>query len=171
PDTYYGADPLRLELRVREDLSHFVQPKKDLGWPVLPSFFIEVKGPEGNAAVLKRQSVYDSVLTARRIQHLRTYYCDDEDELFDGAAYVLCATFNDGRLRFYATHVVRASNRNGMKNHHTEIMDFAIDNRQDEFVKARAAMWNARQWTDDRRNEMIDAANAFRPAQGDQHGS
>lgn len=73
PDIYYGARPEQLNRRVRDELSSYIIPLTQTDLPVAPNFFLAVKGPDGSAAVAKRQASYDGALGARGIHILRSY--------------------------------------------------------------------------------------------------
>lgn len=53
--------------------------------PLAPSFFMEVKGPDGSAAVATRQARYDGALGSRAIHSLQNY--NEEEPLYDGTPY------------------------------------------------------------------------------------
>jgi hypothetical protein len=64
PDIYYGARPEQLDRRVRDELSGHIIPSTQDDLPIVPNFFLAVKGPDGSAAVAKRQAIYDGALSA-----------------------------------------------------------------------------------------------------------
>ena len=59
PDLYYGARPEHLDRRVRNELSGRINPLTQVDLPMAPDFFLAAKGPDGFAAVAKRQASYD----------------------------------------------------------------------------------------------------------------
>uniref|UniRef100_A0A0B7KLR8 Uncharacterized protein n=1 Tax=Bionectria ochroleuca TaxID=29856 RepID=A0A0B7KLR8_BIOOC len=58
PDIYHGARPERLLYRLRERLSGQIEPSSQGDLPLAPNFFVEIKGPDGSAAVAQRQINY-----------------------------------------------------------------------------------------------------------------
>jgi hypothetical protein len=73
PDHYYGSHPDKLDKKVRERLSDKIVPSRRKHLPVLPSFFVDIKGPGESGIVAKRQACYDGALEARGMHALRTY--------------------------------------------------------------------------------------------------
>ncbi|KAL9616393.1 MAG: hypothetical protein Q9160_008747 [Pyrenula sp. 1 TL-2023] len=73
PDIYYGARPEQLDRRVRDDLSGLIIPSTEENLPILPNFFLAVKGPDGSLAVAGRQATYDGALGARAMRSLEGY--------------------------------------------------------------------------------------------------
>lgn len=72
-DFYDGLLQTDIEIDVRHNLSPFIVPSNGSGIPVLPNFFLDAKGPDGSAAVLKRQAFYYGTLGARGIQKVQSY--------------------------------------------------------------------------------------------------
>jgi hypothetical protein len=73
PDRYYGSHPDKLDKKVRERLSDKIVPSRRKHLPVLPNFFVEIKGPSGSRIVAKWQECYYGALGARGMHALRTY--------------------------------------------------------------------------------------------------
>jgi hypothetical protein len=65
PDFYDGVRPALIDLRIREELGSYITPATQGEAPALPNFFIEAKGPDGSAAVARRQACFDGALGAR----------------------------------------------------------------------------------------------------------
>ena len=76
PDIYYGARPEQLDRRVRDELSGLIIPSTQHALLIVPNFFLAAKGPDGSAAVAKRQAYYDGALGARGIHSPRVYNQD-----------------------------------------------------------------------------------------------
>lgn len=81
PDIYYGARPKELSRPIRDALGHYIMPSTIQGKPLAPNFFIEVKGPNGSAAVATRQVRYDGAIGSRAIHSLQNY---EEKLQYDG---------------------------------------------------------------------------------------
>ena len=52
-DYHNGSRPAQLHTNVRNDLGPYIIPTNDRQRPLLPNFFMEVKGPKGDAAEMK----------------------------------------------------------------------------------------------------------------------
>lgn len=65
PDFYDGIRPANLKKDIRKELGPYIVPSTNTAAPCLPNFFTEGKGPNGNAAVCKRQALYDGAVGAR----------------------------------------------------------------------------------------------------------
>ncbi|KAH8710161.1 hypothetical protein GQ44DRAFT_714488 [Phaeosphaeriaceae sp. PMI808] len=73
PDVYYGSRPEQLQQQIREDLSGQIIPSIQHDLPILPIFFLALKGPDGSLAVAERQTRYDGALGARGMDSLQSY--------------------------------------------------------------------------------------------------
>jgi hypothetical protein len=58
PDLYYGAHAEQLDRRVCNKLSSHTTPSIQRDLPIVPNFFLEVKGLDGPVAVAGRQASY-----------------------------------------------------------------------------------------------------------------
>ncbi|KAK3064128.1 hypothetical protein LTS18_009879 [Coniosporium uncinatum] len=104
PDYYNGTRPTEVDPRVREDLKTYIVPSKREHAPLLANFFTEVKGPDGNAAVLKRQITNDAAYGARGMVEMQSY--GQDSRIYDGNAYTIGSTYHSGTgtLQMYAMH-------------------------------------------------------------------
>lgn len=66
-DIFYGSRPEQFDRRVREELNVYIIPSIQNDLPITPNFFLAVRGPNGSAAVAKRQAYYDGGAGARGI--------------------------------------------------------------------------------------------------------
>ncbi|KAH8661074.1 hypothetical protein BGZ61DRAFT_564617 [Ilyonectria robusta] len=58
PDViYYGARPEQLDQKVRHELDGYIIPSTQHDLAIAPNFFLEVKGPDGSAAVAKDNTI------------------------------------------------------------------------------------------------------------------
>ncbi len=62
-----------------------------------PNCYLEVKGPEGSAAVARRQACYDGAIGARGMLSLHSY--GKETMIYDNRAYTISSTYYDGMLK------------------------------------------------------------------------
>jgi len=99
---YYGARPHQLSQKVRDELSKQIIPSTQTELPILPIFFLAVKGPDGSAAVAKRQACCDGALGARAIQSLLSYR---QDEPVSNNASTITSVNHDGTFKMYTSHV------------------------------------------------------------------
>ncbi|KAF5529254.1 glyoxylate reductase, partial [Fusarium mexicanum] len=77
PDMYWGAYPDQLVPSARNELAGHIVPSTTLDKPMAPNVFLEVKGPEGNAAVATRQVRYNGAVGARGMHSLQNYRVDE----------------------------------------------------------------------------------------------
>ena len=159
PDFYDGARPERLDLRVRNQLSPYIVPSKNHTHPALPNFFAEVKGPDGNVAVARRQACYDGAVGARGMLYARSYASSGATE-FDGNAYCITATYHDGTLKLYTTHATQPAEPGGNPHYHmSQLGAVAMVHTADTFRQAAGAFRNARDWAKEQRDNVISLAN------------
>ena len=100
-DAYYGAHPEQLHRRVCDELSGHIVPYTQHDLPVAPNFFLAEKGPDGSAAVAKRQACYDSALGARGINSLQSY--GQKNAFYDNNAYTISSIYHNGQLQIFTT--------------------------------------------------------------------
>ncbi|KAI0436094.1 hypothetical protein F4803DRAFT_567138 [Xylaria telfairii] len=135
PDRYYGARPEQLDQRVRAELSRHIVPSTQHDLPIVPNFFVAVKGPDGSLAVAERQACYDGALGAR---------------VPDNKAYTITCTYHGGQLKMYTSHLVPAACPGG---------PYDLTGNASMFRQGAAAYRNARDWAKGQRDGAIDKAN------------
>ncbi|KAL9060054.1 MAG: hypothetical protein Q9162_000904 [Coniocarpon cinnabarinum] len=163
PGYYEGSPPEDVRKHVRDELGDYIIPCTELSRPCLPNFFVEVNGPEGNGRVLLRQACYAGVIGARAMHKIRSYV--DDTTALDGNAYTLCWTYDSssGVLIAYASYPT-------VSNHPKRAVDYrmirlhayVLRDSPDSFRRGVSAFRNARDWAQERRRELIDAANKTR---------
>ncbi|KAB8356475.1 hypothetical protein FH972_024058 [Carpinus fangiana] len=163
PDFYDGCQPRDIKKSVRDKLSDYIIPSTNSLNPALPNFFVEGKGPGGNAAVSRLQVCYDAAFGARAIYKLRSYV--DPDTAVDGNAYTISATYNggpgSGTLTLYATHLATSEDPNRPVDYHmTQLRGWLMTDSAESFRQGAAAIRNAREWAQEQRKALIAAANA-----------
>ena len=102
PDLYYGARPKQLSRRVRDELSGHIIPSTQDDLPIAPNFFLAAKGPDGTAAVARKQACYDGALRAWGIHSLQSY--GEGQSVYDNKAYTITSIYSDGQLKMYTSH-------------------------------------------------------------------
>lgn len=76
PDIYYGAGPSSANALSVEILGLASFPTTQHHFPILPHFFLTVKGPDGIQSMAERHACYDSALGARVMYKLRPIRAD-----------------------------------------------------------------------------------------------
>ncbi|RKL00424.1 hypothetical protein BFJ70_g17451 [Fusarium oxysporum] len=158
PDLYYGARPEQLDQKVRQELGGHIIPSTQHDLPIVPNFFLEVKGPDGSAAVAKRQLLYDMALGATGYDAIRSYKADAAT--YDNKAYTVGCTYQDGQLKMYASHPIEPfipENKHGIAM--TQLKAFALTNDPDTFRQGATAYRNGRDWAKLQRDQVIAQAN------------
>ena len=161
PDLYDGARPADLNEQVRASLGAYVVPSKNTTAPCVPNFFAEGKGPNGSSAVAKLQVLYDGALGARGIHELRSYI--HGETLFDNNAYTISSTYHGdtGDLTIYSTHPTPSDNpRKPIEYRMTQLDGWKMTRGPDTFRQGATALRNVREWAQEKRKELIAAANS-----------
>lgn len=91
PDYYEGSRALDLHKSIRYNLSNVIIPNVQTGTPILPNFFMELKGPDGSATVVRNQCLHAATLGAKGVNRLQAY--TKGDDYYDNKSYTLSATF------------------------------------------------------------------------------
>jgi len=73
PDYYYGAQPKQIHSDVRNELSTHIIPFNHTHLPTVLNFFLKAKGPDGSAAVARRQACHNGAIGVRAMQSLHLY--------------------------------------------------------------------------------------------------
>jgi hypothetical protein len=158
PDLYYGARPEQIDIQVRNKLSHQIIPSTQLDLSILPNFFLEVKGPDGNMTVSERQASYYGALGARGIHSLQSY---GQDELgYNNNAYTITTTYVGGHLKICASHPAQPKGPGSRPEYYTtQLRSFAMTDTADTFRQGATTFRNARDWAKEQRDEAIRHAN------------
>ena len=160
PDFYDGARLAQIDRRIRAELGSYITPSTQHQAPALPNFFTEVKGPDGIGAVAKRQACYDGAVGARGIDQLRAFGADKPDTVYDDNAYTITSTYHNGHLQIYTVHPTKPTDPgNSPEYYMTQINSFAMTGTAGRFREGASAFRNARDWAEERRNELITTAN------------
>ena len=160
PDVYDGSRPAELNQHIREKLGPYIVPSTNTTAPCLPNFFIEGKGPNGNAAVCKRQALYDGALGARGIHELRSYI--GQETLYDKKAYTIASCYHGASATLALNMIHPTPSTDPNRNYEfrmTQLRSWSMDDSPDAFRQGATALRNARDWAKQRREEFIAAAN------------
>ncbi|KAH7113469.1 hypothetical protein B0J13DRAFT_460818 [Dactylonectria estremocensis] len=159
PDIYYGAYPDELNRSIRDELAGHIIPSTMEDKPMAPNFFLEVKGPDGSAAVATRQARYDGAIGSRGIHSLQNY--GREEPQYDDQAHTYSSTYHDGTLKLFAHHVTAPTMSGGRPEYHmTQLRTFGMTDTRHTFVQGATAFRNVRDFAKRHRDGFIQAANA-----------
>lgn len=103
PNFYDGARPAQIDLRIRKELGPYIISTTQGQALALPNIFLEAKGPNESAVVIKRQACFDDALGARDIHKLRSFKAN-HTLAYDNNAYTIISTYHDGQLKMYTIH-------------------------------------------------------------------
>ena len=163
PDFYDGTRPAQENKQLRTDLGPYIVPSTDTTAPCLPNFFAEAKGRNGSPAVCERQALYDGALGARGVHELRLYV--DGETLYDNNAYTITSTYHaaTGVLNMYTMHPTPSTDPGNVSNfRQTQLGGWSMTANVDAFRQGASALRNARDWAQEKRKELIAAANGKR---------
>ena len=105
PDRWYGESRIPDVLISAGDLAKHIVPSTQEGRPVVPNFFLEVKGASGTLHAARRQACYDGALGARAIRNLQVAGQSTPPPL-DNMAYTIVTTLQNGHLDLFTCHPV-----------------------------------------------------------------
>ncbi|CZT08331.1 uncharacterized protein RCO7_08257 [Rhynchosporium graminicola] len=156
PDFYDGSELEKIHPEIRESLSSTIIPPTLRHAPCPPNFFMKAKGPDGSAAVAKRQACYDGAFGARAMTSMRQYR---QPPILDHKALSITTTFHDSCLRLYTTHITDLGSEDGPRYHMTQLRSFAMTDTVETFREGASALRNARDWAMEQREQVISTAN------------
>jgi hypothetical protein len=158
PDLYHGARPEQLDRRVRDELRGHIIPSTQDDLPIAPNFFLAAKGPDGTAAVARRQACYDGALGARGMHSLQSYR--EDESVHDNNAYTITSIYSDGQLKMYTSHPTQPTSPGGRPEYcMTQLNGWCMTGNAETFRQGATAYRNARDWTKEQRDEAIKRAN------------
>ncbi|KAL5338945.1 hypothetical protein BJX70DRAFT_398146 [Aspergillus crustosus] len=164
PDFYYGAISNQLKQEVKKQLSNQIVPSTRSNRPVVPNFFLELKGHDGSTSVAIRQACYDCALGARAmfsLQQLNRAGESDPGIIYDNKAYTITATFHQGHLTIYTTHPTIATSKDRSTDYMlTRVGYYSLLDTPESYQRALSAYRNARDLAEEYRNMIIKQANA-----------
>ncbi|CAG9946340.1 unnamed protein product [Clonostachys rosea f. rosea IK726] len=161
PDIYFGAYPEQLARSARNELAGHIVPSTMLDKLIAPNYFIEVKGPDGKAAVAIRQVRYDGAVGSRAMHSLQNYGADEPQ--YDGKVYTYSSTYHDGTLKMYAHHVTAPMEGSRPEYHMTQVDGWHMTGNIESFRRGATAFRNARDLAKQHRDNFIQAANTRAP--------
>lgn len=157
PDFAYGALSEQLNPTIRTALSHFIAPGPVI--PIVPNFFLEVKGPNGSAAINTWQACYDGAIGARAMHQLQNY--KQEEPIYNAKPCAFSSTYHDGTLKLYAHHLTAPATHGGRPEYHMfQVKAYALTSDLETFIQGATAYRNLRDLAKQLRDATIEYANA-----------
>lgn len=157
-DHYHGACPDELDQKVRDELSGHISPTAEASLVIAPNFFLELKGPSGNAVVADRSACYNGALGARGMHSLQSY--GQDRPIYDSCAYTITSTYLHGTLSMFTSHPVQPKPGKKLEIYMNRICSISIVGFFEHFRQRVIAYRNARDWAKEQRDKMIRRANA-----------
>lgn len=159
PDMYWGAYPEQLARSARNELAGHIMPSTMLDKPMAPNVFLEVKGPEGSAAVATRQVRYDGAVGARCMHSLQNYRVDEPQ--YDNKPHTFSFTYQDGYLKKYSHHMTAPTTEGGRPEYHmSQLRSFGMTDMRSTFVEGATDLRNTLDLAETYRGNFIRDANA-----------
>ncbi|KAF2844171.1 hypothetical protein T440DRAFT_523705 [Plenodomus tracheiphilus IPT5] len=157
PDVYYGARPEQLSRKVRDELNDQIIPSTQHDLPTVPNFFLAAKGPDGSAAVAKRQACYDGALGARGMHRLLSY--GQGEPVYNNAA-TITSIYHDGTLKMYTSHIAPPPSAGDRPEYHmTQVNTWGLTGNLEACQNGLRAYRNAQDWCKEQRDKAIRQAN------------
>ncbi|KAG5799299.1 hypothetical protein H9Q69_001674 [Fusarium xylarioides] len=159
PDIYWGAYPEQLTLLARNELAGHIMPSTMLDKPMAPNVFLEVKGPEGKAAVATRQVRYDGAVGARGMHSLQNYLV--EEPQYDRKPHTFSFTYHEGALKKYSHHMTAPMTEGGRPEYHISQIDtWGMTGKRSTFIEGATDLRNTLDLAETYRGAFIENANA-----------
>jgi hypothetical protein len=159
PDYYYGSRPKQIHPYLRDKLSKHIIPSNHTHLPALPNFFLEVKGPDGSAAVARRQACHNGAIGARAIQSIRSFG-QSEPVFYDNSISSISTTYHEGTLKVYVHSIAQPKGPGTMPEYYMcQLGSFAMTNSVDTFREGATAFKNALAMTEEYRKDAITQGN------------
>lgn len=157
PDFCYGSLPDNLDLSIRSELDRFIVPGGDI--PILPNFFLEVKGPDGRPSVATQQARYYGAIGARGMHSLQNHL--RKEPIYDDNAYSFSTTYQDGHLILFAHHLTAPTTPGGRPEYHmTQLKSFALTSDRETFTQGVTTFRLLRDLAKRYRDDFINDANS-----------
>lgn len=158
PDLYYGVRLEQLDRRVRDESNGHIIPSTHYDLPIAPNFFLAAKGPNGTAAVARRQACYDGALGARGMHSLQSY--GEAEPVHDNNAYTITSIYSDGQVKMYTSHLTQPTSPQGRPEYcMNQLGAYALTHNRETFRQGATAYRNAPDWTKEQRDRAIRRAN------------
>lgn len=157
PDVCYGALLDDLDPSIRSELDQLIIPGG--GIPILPNFFLEVKGPDGRPVVANQQVRHDGAIGARGMHSLQNHL--RKVPIYDESAYSFSSTYQDGHLVLFTHHLTAPTTPGGRPEYHmTQLRSYALTSDRETFIQGVTAIRNLCDLAKHYRDEFINDANS-----------
>ncbi|PHH63867.1 hypothetical protein CDD81_5424 [Ophiocordyceps australis] len=164
-DRLYGSKMSSVKNTVLDALFNYIVPGTRPHAPIAPNFFLEALVTDDDADVSLLQSLYHGMLGERAILKLRAHdggsNDDDDDEnedVLDGDAHTVVATYQAGQLEFRILHAV-SSPAGGWMYIATQLYTYVLTASAEDMFTGFGAYCALRRWAMERRQEAIAIAN------------
>ncbi|KAK1774992.1 hypothetical protein QBC45DRAFT_454316 [Copromyces sp. CBS 386.78] len=161
PDFFDGAHISAIHTKIKDanedgNLSKLIIPTNNA--PVLPNFFMEIKGPKGNALVAQRQAMHVGAIGARAIHAIQNH--GKKEPVYDGNTYTYSSTYCNGTLNLYVHHVAPPTVPGGQPKYYMTLVNaWVLLTTSQTFREGVTAFRNARDRARWHRDNFIQAAN------------
>lgn len=160
PDFYDESRSTELNRQIRKKLSFYIVPSTNIVASCLLNFFTKGKDSNENAAICKRQALYDDAVSAREMHELRSYV--DSETTYDNNAYTITSTYHGDSetLIVYTTHLTLFKDiKRSIEYCMTQLNLFVTINNSEIFRQETTLLRNVRELTKEKREELIAATN------------
>lgn len=162
PDIWHSARPEQLNRGIRDKLSTQIIPSTQDDLPIVPNFFVEVKGPDGSAAVATREASYYGAFGARGMHAIKAHPRSAlvPDNAAYSNAYTISSIYSNGQLEFFSHHMKSPRIAHERPEYVMQRLgSYAMRNNPETFRAGATAYRNARDWAEEQRNIAISQAN------------
>ncbi|CEJ79842.1 hypothetical protein VHEMI00057 [[Torrubiella] hemipterigena] len=162
PDLLHGARPEQLDKEIRGRLDGQIVPSTRCDLPIIPNFFLQVKGSGGSVEVVLLQALYHGALGARAMHSLQSY--GQPTPIYDNNAYALTSIYHYGILRMFTVHPLPpAASGHPPGFVMTHVNSWCMFGNYEAFLQGATAYRNALDWAKQQRDNMINRANTIVP--------
>ena len=162
PDHFDGADIDELDRNIQEELERYIVPSLHANIPIMPNFFVELKGSDGSLNVARRRVLYHGTLGARGIHEINAFGNNDHASIYDENAYTFSISYHPihAVLCIYSTHVVSPIGPGHLPSYCTRpLQSWSLTGSQKAFIEGVTAARIMQAFVAEKRHEVIAAAN------------
>ena len=157
PDFFDGADTSSIDKTVRDALYNIIVPNQNFRVPVVPNFFLEVKGQNGTLNTLENQTVLNGAYGAHIMHKLQNYLLKRPS--YDEKAHAFSSTLIGGYLDLFAHHLTGDGGSRNQPRYHTTLLASYPLNLEASFIDGVTALRNLRAKAKEDRDLFIAQAN------------
>jgi hypothetical protein len=139
---------------VRDELSGDIILLTQHDFPILPNFFLAVKGPDGFLTVVGRQACYDNVLGTKSMHSFQSYW--QKNSVFDNNAYTISSIYHGGQFKMFTSHLSQPTSPGDRPEYPSnQVKGWSMTSDLETFRQGATYYRNARDWTKEQRDEVI----------------